>query len=197
MSRLYTRSGDDGSTWCGRSRRRLPKTHPCIEFIGALDEAEAAIGFARSLLGAEDRDIQLLLRDLENLLFRVGFAFAGKSECIAQSDLEALEESIDAVNSVIEPAFSLNGGDAAAAAISLARSITRRAERRLWACLASLPGGPGEVDRLAARILNRLSDMLYAVQVIIARRHGVEPERPSCETRLQPFRPLEGPRSQP
>ncbi len=154
----------------------MRKTHPCVEFIGALDEAEAAVGYARSILG--DEELRGLLEWVEELLFRIGFSFAGR-RCVDGGDLERLEREIDRLSAEIEPVFTLNGGDPGAAAVSLARAITRRAERRFWACLEASGEKPG--DELLAKLLNRVSDLLYAVQVAAQRRAGVEPGKPSCK----------------
>ncbi len=179
MSRIYTRGGDDGYTWCSRSRRRVPKTHPCIEFVGALDEAEAALGLARSLMRPGDDELAGILLELEDMLFRVGFAFSTGKACITNQDLERVEVMIDSLSSEIEPVFTMNPGYPAAAAVSLARAVTRRAERRYWACLEAL-GEQGELDRLAGRILNRVSDLLYVVQLLAAKQHGDRPPRATC-----------------
>ncbi len=153
----------------------MRKTHPCVEFIGALDEAEAAVGYARSVL--RDKELRSLLEWVEELLFRIGFSFAGKS-CVTAEDLGRLEREIDRLSAEIEPVFTLNGGDPGAAAVSLARAVTRRAERRFWACIEASGERPG--DELLAKLLNRVSDLLYAVQVAAQRRAGVEPGRPRC-----------------
>ncbi len=178
MAKLYTGSGDKGTTWCGRAGGRVSKTHPCIEFIGCLDEAEAAVGLARSLLPEEMEDLAELLAWVEDALFRIGFTVNGKN-CVTPGDVEKAEAEIDRLSGSIEFSFTLNGGHPAAAATSLARAVARRAERRLWSCL-EVTGGPGGDDLLAARLLNRLSDLLYAVQLEINRRTGHKPGKPSC-----------------
>jgi len=187
LSRVYTRSGDEGYTWCSRSKSRVPKTHPCIEFVGALDEAEAALGLARSLLRAEQRDIAELLLWIEELLFRIGFTFAGSKECITYGDLEALERLLDAHSGEVEPVFTVTPSYAAAAAISLARAVTRRAERRYWACLEAL-AELRDTDRLGGKLLNRISDLLYVLQLIAAKKAGEKPPQATCSGSQQPPR---------
>ncbi|KSW11878.1 hypothetical protein CF15_03505 [Pyrodictium occultum] len=179
--KLYTRTGDRGYTFCSLLGRRVRKSHPCVEFVGALDEAEATLGLAESLLrytGA--RGVEGLadtLRWMQELLFRAGFTLAGR-DCLEGRDVEEVEALIDKLSSGLEPVFTLNGGHPAAAAASLARTMIRRAERALWRCLEER--GETEEARLVARLLNRLGDLAYAVQHAINRALGGEARRVEC-----------------
>ena len=178
--RLYTGGGDRGSTWCGAAGGRVPKTHPCVEFIGALDEAESAVALARAL--AEEKGLEELASGLglaEEALWRIGFWLAGKRECITQDLVRKIESLIDRIAESLAPGFTMNGATAAAAAAALARATVRRAERRLWACLDTLPERPDGWE-LAARLLNRLSDLLYALQRRADLEQGQEPPPPPC-----------------
>ncbi|ALL01755.1 hypothetical protein Pyrde_1712 [Pyrodictium delaneyi] len=185
--KLYTRSGDDGYTTCLAAKSRVPKTHPCIEFVGALDEAEAALGLAQSLLEtltsrkneAVD-EYSRILEYMQLLLFRTGFTVNGKV-CISEDDVKQLEEIIDNLSKFIEPFFTLNGGHPAAAATSYARAVIRRAERSLWRCIEALDKEPQREHRLAARILNRLSDLAYALQHAINSSLDIPIKRVDCD----------------
>ncbi len=182
--RLYTGGGDNGETFCAIAGGRVAKSHPCIEFMGSLDEAEAAVGLARSLLeeAGGPRELVEALRWVEGLLFRVGFTLAGH-KCVTTEDIREAERLIDTYTRHLAPGFTLNGGHPAAAATSLARAVVRRAERRLWSCLDT--AGEQPVDaKLAGTLLNRASDLLYALQHAINRWADRAPSpAPSCTRR--------------
>ncbi|BES82143.1 ATP:cob(I)alamin adenosyltransferase [Pyrodictium abyssi] len=182
--RIYTRSGDDGYTMCLLTGSRVPKTHPCIEFVGALDEAEAALGLAQSLLEASTASgdagrYARILEYMQVLLFRAGFTLAGRS-CIDGDDIRHVEELIDELSVFIKPLFTINGGHPAAAATSYARAVIRRAERSLWRCIEAIDGNVPEQHRMVARLLNRLSDLAYALQHAINAGFGVHVKRVDC-----------------
>jgi cob(I)alamin adenosyltransferase len=162
--RIYTRTGDDGTT--GRYfGGRVRKDDPAIELNGSVDEAQASIGVARAATGrGGDLDVLLLTvgRDLWVLMSEVATApenrrklVAGKS-LVTEEMVERLERAIDERADRIEPLteFVVPGDDALAAALDVARTVVRRAERQ--AVRASLAG-----DSLVARYLNRLSDLLW------------------------------------
>lgn len=177
--RLYTRSGDQGTTYCAALGKRVSKSHPLIELVGTLDEAESALGLAQSLLPDGLDDIARDLEWAQNLLFRVGFTIAGR-KCVSEDDVRVLEEMSDRYSRNLEPLFVLHGGHPSSAACSLARSIVRRAERTLVGVLESgveMPEGG-----LLLKTLNRLSDALYAVSQALNKRLGKTPNRASCES---------------
>jgi len=178
LSRLYTRQGDGGYTWCARAGRgvKVSKSHPCVGFVGALDEAEAAVGLARSMVGEGLEEFREVLLYAEELLFRVGFTFSTRRRCVAAGDVKRLEELIDKYSSYVEPAFVMSPDYPAAAAVNLARAVVRRAEREYWACIQALGEPAGE----EAALLNRLSDLLYALQAAMARKAGVRLRHPRC-----------------
>lgn len=180
--RLYTGSGDSGETFCAIANGRVPKSHPCIEFVGALDEAEAAVGLARSLLedSGAPRELVEALRWVEESLFRIGFTVAGHP-CVAKKDVAEAERLTDMYAQHLAPGFTLNGGHPAAAATSLARAVVRRAERRLWSCLNSVGDQAPAGAELAGALLNRVSDLLYALQHAINRWANRNPgPAPGC-----------------
>jgi cob(I)alamin adenosyltransferase len=166
MPPIYTRSGDDGSTGL-LGEGRLPKYHLRLETLGVLDEASAALGLARALCkgsrtGSLLKEIQ---RDLYNLMAEV----AATPENVQQfQTLEKvrvtwLEKQIDdiAAAAPVPADFILPGDSLAGAALAMARTIVRRAERRAAELLDS--GGIG--NRVLLQYLNRLSSLVFALEV--------------------------------
>lgn len=165
LNRIYTRTGDDGTTALGSGERR-PKYDLRVSAYGTVDETNAAIGVARLHLATEP-DIDAMLGRIQNDLFDLGADLAvpqreGKAERlrVLATQVERLEQDIDGLNASLAPltSFILPGGTAAAAHLHLARTICRRAER-LVVELASQPDEP--VSDAAIQYLNRLSDFLF------------------------------------
>jgi cob(I)alamin adenosyltransferase len=165
LNRIYTRTGDDGTTALGSGERR-PKFDLRIAAFGTVDETNAAIGIVRLYL-TEARDLDAMLGLIQNDLFDLGADLAvpereGKAERlrIVSSQVERLERDIDSLNAKLSPltSFVLPGGTPAAAHLHLARTICRRAER-IMVELASRPDEP--VGDAAIQYINRLSDFLF------------------------------------
>lgn len=159
IDRVATRGGDGGETGLGDGTR-VGKDHARIEAMGAVDEANAALGRLRTALVGADGDE--LTRRAQNDLFDLGAGLCrpGAHPRLAPDAVAALERFIEAGNLRLEPlrSFVLPGGSAAAAEAHLARTVVRRAERRVVAL------GPGSgVDAEACRYLNRLSDALFVL----------------------------------
>jgi len=169
INRIYTKTGDDGTTGLVRGPRR-PKYDLRIEAFGTIDEANACIGQARLHSTAQPK-IDRLLSRIQNDLFDVGsdLATPGPDEADAQHptlrirpiQTEALEKQIDIYNDAIAPltSFVLPGGSPLAAALHVARTVTRRAERITVELAATEPDTNSE----AVRYLNRLSDLLFVL----------------------------------
>jgi cob(I)alamin adenosyltransferase len=165
LNRIYTRTGDDGSTALGSGERR-PKYDLRIAAYGTVDETNAAIGVARLHL-QDAREIDAMLGLIQNDLFDLGADLSvpqreGKVERlrVLSTQVERLEGDIDTLNTELEPltSFVLPGGTPAAAYLHLARTICRRAERMV----VELAGKPEEpVTDAAIQYLNRLSDFLF------------------------------------
>jgi cob(I)alamin adenosyltransferase len=165
LNRIYTKTGDDGTTALGSGERR-PKFDLRIAAYGTVDETNAAIGVARlHLAGAPELDTMLGL--IQNDLFDLGADLAvpqrdGKAERlrVVPSQVERLERDIDGLNANLAPltSFILPGGTPAAAYLHLARTICRRAER-IMVELAANPAEP--VSEAAIQYINRLSDFLF------------------------------------
>ncbi|UNK38476.1 cob(I)yrinic acid a,c-diamide adenosyltransferase [Shinella sp. H4-D48] len=167
LNKIYTRTGDDGTTGLVAGPRR--KKHDLrVESYGEVDEANSCIGLARQQLAGHPSLDKTLMR-IQNDLFDLGADLAtpdtGKKPeyeplRIAQSQVDRLEKEIDALNADLEPlrSFVLPGGTPAAAALHLARTVARRAERRIVA----LQDCEGEaVSAAAVAYINRLSDFLF------------------------------------
>src|SRR3981081_1663432 len=165
LNRIYTRTGDDGTTALGSGERR-PKHDLRIAAYGTVDETNAAIGIVRLYL-SEARGLDAMLGLIQNDLFDLGADLAvpereGKAERLRMlsSQVERLERDIDGLNANLAPltSFILPGGTPAAAYLHLARTICRRAER-IMGELAANPAEP--VSDAAIQYINRLSDFLF------------------------------------
>jgi cob(I)alamin adenosyltransferase len=166
LTRIYTRTGDAGTTALGDGTR-VAKSDPRIEAYADVDETNAAIGVALSL-GALTDDVVTVLRIVQNDLFDVGADLCAPivpdpprpQLRVTQPYVDRLEGWCDEYNARLSEldSFILNGGTPGAALLHLARTVARRAERRAWA-LAELD--PERVNPLAAKYLNRLSDLLF------------------------------------
>jgi cob(I)alamin adenosyltransferase len=168
--RIYTRKGDDGTTtlWYGG---RVAKTNPRTEAYGAIDEAGAALGVARSLCGSEDAELGADLLRLQRELFVAGAELATAPEAagrledgvsrVTDAMVEALEPIIDRYMDRVDlpPRFVIAGGTTLSAQLDVARTAIRRAERRAVALK--------ETEALASeavlRYLNRASDLAFAM----------------------------------
>ncbi len=165
LNRIYTRTGDDGTTALGNGERR-PKYDLRVSAYGTVDETNAAIGVARLHL-ADALEIDAMLGLIQNDLFDLGADLAvpqreGKAERlrVVAGQVDRLERDIDRLNERLAPltSFVLPGGTPAAAHMHVARTICRRAER-IMAELAAKPEEP--VSEAAIRYMNRLSDFLF------------------------------------
>ena len=171
LSRIYTRTGDDGSTGLGDGTR-VPKEHLRVEAYGTVDEANSALGVVLAVPGLPAAVVEALT-EVQHDLFDLGgeLCIPGHRAITAES-VARLERTLDGFNEGLPPLkdFILPGGGPAAAACHLARTVTRRAERRVWA-LARAEAVAPEV----AQYLNRLSDLLFVVARVLARHeHGGE-----------------------
>jgi len=167
LNKIYTRTGDDGTTGLGDGARR-PKYDLRVEAYGSVDEGNSCIGMARLHTG-QFPDIDAILARMQNDLFDLGADLAtpdtGKKldyEPLRVTDqqVERVEADIDALNARLEPlkSFVLPGGSPASAALHLARTVIRRAER----LMVELGAKDGEIVSPAAiKYVNRASDLLF------------------------------------
>lgn len=168
LNKIYTRTGDDGTTGLGTGAR-VPKHHARIAAFGTVDETNAAIGVARLELDGSGGEIDTMLERIQNDLFDLGADLcvpetgkegSGEALRIIAGQVERIENEIDKLNADLEPlrSFILPGGTRAAAALHVARTICRRAER-LMGELAAMQDET--VGAPALQYINRLSDFLF------------------------------------
>ncbi len=166
LSKIYTRTGDDGTTGLGDGQR-TPKDALRVEAYGSVDEANSAIGVTLATRGLP-RNVITCLTQVQHDLFDLGGELCIPGlRIISDAQVARLERELDAFNAKLPPLkdFILPGGGPAGAACHLARTITRRAERRCCA-LARQEAVAPEI----LRYLNRLSDLLFVVARVLARR---------------------------
>jgi cob(I)alamin adenosyltransferase len=166
LTRIYTRTGDDGSTGLG-DFSRVRKTHPRLVAYADVEEANCALGVALAL-GSLPQRLIMVLRWVQNDLFDVGADLCTPITTdpkypplrIDESYITRLEGWCDEFNAALGKldSFILPGGTPGAALLHTARVVTRRAERSTWALLAH---DPKRTNLLTARYLNRLSDLLF------------------------------------
>lgn len=167
LSRIYTRTGDDGTTGLGDGTR-VKKTSPRVEAMGAVDELNSVIGIL--LTHEVPEDTHAALTDIQHELFDLGgeLSIPGRT-AIAEAQVGRLETTLDQLNAGLAPLkeFILPGGTRAAAMCHLARAVCRRAER----CTHAL-GETEKINPPAAKYLNRLSDLLFVMARVLNARAG-------------------------
>jgi cob(I)alamin adenosyltransferase len=166
LSKIYTKTGDDGTTGLGDGTR-VPKDDPRVEAYGTVDELNSVLG----LILAEPLPPEVsacLLRVQHELLDLGGELCIPGHICISAEQVTRLETELDGFNAPLPPLkeFILPGGSRAAAACHLARTVCRRAERRVWSLHRQAPLNPE-----ALHYLNRLSDLLFVLARVLARQH--------------------------
>ena len=168
LNKIYTKTGDAGTTALG-SGERVPKHALRIAAYGTVDETNAALGMARIHLGPEHAALDASLALIQNDLFDLGAdlcvpdrgqKLAHEPLRVSEAQVRRLEREIDEMNGELKPlrSFVLPGGSPAAAALHVARTVCRRAER----LIVELAAAPGEtVGAEALKYVNRLSDYLF------------------------------------
>ena len=168
LSKIYTRTGDDGTTGLANGER-VDKCDARVEAFGTVDETNSALGL---LLAEPDlpSTIRTALQRIQHELFDLGAELSLPGyRAIEPAHVSALERDLDALNDTLPPLkeFVLPGGNRAAAICHGARTICRRAERRAWAASKVAPVAPD-----ALHYLNRLSDLLFVMARCLARLNG-------------------------
>jgi cob(I)alamin adenosyltransferase len=166
LSKIYTRTGDDGSTGLGDGAR-VPKESLRVEAYGTVDEANSAIGMVLAVADLPE-PIKRCLTEVQHDLFDLGgeLCIPG-SKIVTAAYVDRLETELDGFNEALPPLkdFILPGGGPAAAACHVARTVCRRAERRCWSLARAEAVAPDVL-----KYLNRLSDLLFVVARVLARQ---------------------------
>jgi cob(I)alamin adenosyltransferase len=171
LNKIYTRTGDKGTAGLVDGSR-VSKASERMAAIGNVDEANASVGMAIALL--HDDSLGEQLRRIQNELFDLGADIATPGEVegalrVTAGQVERLEHGIDAMNANLEPlrSFILPGGSVEVAALHLARTVVRRAERSAVALSETDP-----INASALAYLNRLSDLLFVAARFVAAKQG-------------------------
>lgn len=177
MSRIYTRTGDEGETGLFGGGR-VAKSHPRVRAYGEVDELNATLGWAITRLPESETEMRDRLTTIQGDLFAIGAHLATPEDARSRGHIPPLpadrpstfETWIDDAEEELEPlrSFILPGGSEAGAALHLARTVCRRAERAVVAMDAEMA-----VDPTILVYLNRLSDLLFDLARLVNRRAGV------------------------
>jgi cob(I)alamin adenosyltransferase len=168
LSKIYTRTGDEGSTGLGDGSR-VPKESMRVEAYGTVDETNSVIGSVLAVSTLPPR-IRRCLMEVQHDLFDLGGELCIPGHrMIAAAHVERLETELDGFNEELPPLkeFILPGGGPASAACHVARTVCRRAERRCWS-LARVENVAPE----SLKYLNRLSDLLFVLARVLARQEN-------------------------
>ncbi|KPB00231.1 cob(I)yrinic acid a,c-diamide adenosyltransferase [Ahrensia marina] len=174
LNKIYTRTGDDGTTALGTGERRL-KYDLRVNAYGTVDETNACVGMVRLHTSTIDHDLDRMLSRIQNDLFDLGADLATPETeeppayeplRITEAQVARIEADIDALNSGLKPlrSFVLPGGSPASAALHMARTVARRAER----LIVELGEQPGEhVNPAAVKYINRISDFFFVAGRVV------------------------------
>ncbi len=168
LSKIYTRTGDDGTTGLGDGTR-VRKDDARVEAYGTADELNSAVGVLLAVPGLPEPVVKCLT-EIQHELFDLGGELCIPGHRVIQAaQVTRLEQSLDEFNDALPPLkeFILPGGGPGAAACHLARAIARRAERRVWTLAATETVAPDVLQ-----YLNRLSDLLFVLARVLARHEN-------------------------
>ena len=184
---LYTRKGDDGATQTFGCDQRISKSSAVAEALGTLDELNSFLGICK----VKSRDLELgfgvqfkafgeLTHWLQENLFIVQAQVAGTSKIMDGAKVKVMEEIIDGIEKVLPPinTFFIAGGDELSATFDFARTIARRAERRV---IAVSDEGLSKISPTTLAFMNRLSSLLYALARLSNAKSGITEESPKYE----------------
>ncbi|MHB1272991.1 MAG: cob(I)yrinic acid a,c-diamide adenosyltransferase [Rhodanobacter sp.] len=168
LSKIYTRTGDDGTTGLGDGTR-VGKDSLRVSAYGTVDELNSAIGMLLAAEGVTDAVREVLIQVQHDLFDLGGELCIPGMAMIRDADIQRLENSLDDLNEPLPPLkeFILPGGGMAAACGHLARTVCRRAEREVIALARA-----EEIRPQPQRYLNRLSDLLFVISRVLARASG-------------------------
>ncbi len=171
LSKIYTRTGDDGTTGLGDGQR-VPKDDDRVEAYGTVDELNSLLGLVLAAPSLPET-VRASLTTVQHELFDLGGELCIPGyRLITPEHIERLESTLDQINDALPPLedFILPSGGPATAACHVARAVSRRAERRVWTLAKRETVNPE-----AARYLNRLSDLLFVIaRVLVRHERGAE-----------------------
>lgn len=174
---LFTGKGDGGTTKVfGCDQQRISKSSELPEALGSLDELNAFIGFVKMRADVQPR-IKKILRSTQEQLFIVQAEIAGSDKRLAEGSVAEVEKLVNDIEKEIPPikSFSIAGGTELSAMLDVARTLARRAERRI---IAVIEGGLREVSAETKAYMNRLSSLLFALARLANHLAGVPEENP-------------------
>lgn len=174
---LYTGKGDGGTTKVfGCDQQRISKSSELPEALGSLDELNVFLGFVKMRAAGESR-IQEMLRDVQETLFIIQAEVAGADKHVPEHAVQNVEDIVNEIEKEIPPlkGFSIAGGTELSALLDVARTLARRAERRL---VAVVDAGLRELPPSTKAYMNRLSSLLFALARLANHLAGVPEENP-------------------
>lgn len=182
---LYTRKGDKGDTSVFGCDQRFSKSSIIAEALGSLDEVNSFLGVCKVKsvgmdVSVKDKKLSDILEEIQQNLFIVQAEIAGASKTIEFDKVEEAESIVDEIEKQLPPVktFFVSGGEQVAAMVDFARTLARRAERRV---VAAKEEGKVEVDGDTLAYLNRLSSLLYALARLINLKSGITEQSPTYE----------------
>lgn len=176
---FYTRKGDRGTSGLFRPKKRFSKSSKIYDALGTLDELNSLLGICwiHTKNIVSEISIPKEIRKAQEVLFIIQAELAGSNKCIGESEMNAIESTIDNVETFIgnlRPAFIIPGATTESALLDYTRTVARRAERSVVAVSTKL-----KVSANSLAYLNRLSSLLYILARYIAAREGIKETSPS------------------
>lgn len=180
---LYTGKGDGGTTSMFGSKERISKNSSRAEALGTLDELNSLLGISKVMSRPYDWKIegetsQQIVEEIQQNLFTLQAELAGAEKTLSEEKLRKAETIIGAIEKEIPPitAFSVSGGTELSASFDYARSVSRRAERRV---IRAIEEGQVKLGEYSRAYLNRLSSLLFALARISNTKSGVSEKKPT------------------
>ena len=172
---LYTRKGDDGTTKTFGCDQRISKSSAVAEALGAMDEINSFLGLCK--VKSKEQIFEKDIHNIQKNLFIIQAELAGATESITNNKVKELEEIIDSIEKQLPEihSFFISGNTELSASFDFARTLSRRAERRVIAVYESGDVGVGEYT---LQYLNRLSSVLYAFARLSSHLSGIAEESP-------------------
>ncbi len=182
---LYTRKGDNGDTSIFGCDQRFSKSSAIAEALGTLDEVNSFLGVCKTKSKDDDisivgKSIAEILNEVQQNLFIVQAEVASVKKTLEEDKVKQIEEIADAIEKILPPitSFFVSGGTELTADIDFARTLARRAERRV---VAVYEEGVVEVGEHTLAYLNRLSSLLYALARLVNLKSGITEQSPTYE----------------